>query len=215
MPPCPAPETCLCFLIRHGATDNNRAVPPRLQGRRTDPPLSAEGLEQSRRAAEALAAEPIACVFSSPLLRARQTAEAIAMPRGLEVEIDDGLIECDVGLWEGLSWEEVQERYPEAHAQFHRSPVENPYLGGENLLAVQSRVVPVIDNLLATNLGRAIAVVAHNVVNRCYLAAVLGLPLEFYRRITQDNCGITILEHRSGRTQVLTINSEWHLTKEN
>ena len=77
MPPSPAPHTCWCYLIRHAATDNNRARPPRLQGRRTDPGLSDEGHLQAKATGDYLAAGHMDAVYSSPLLHARQTAEAL------------------------------------------------------------------------------------------------------------------------------------------
>ena len=101
MPSSAAPDTCWLYLVRHGATANNEARPPRLQGRRTDPALSDEGQEQSRETGRLLASQRIEAVYTSPLLRARQTARAIAEPHGLPVEVVDDLIEVDVGRWEG------------------------------------------------------------------------------------------------------------------
>lgn len=211
MPPCPAPDTCWLYLIRHGATANNDADPPRIQGCRSDAPLSATGEDQARHTAAFLADLRLDAVYSSPLLRARQTAEAIAAPHGLRVEIHQGLIEIDCGEWECLTWAEVESRNPDEYRAFTTNPVDTCYFGGENLRTMQQRVVPVIDGLLRENLGRMIAAVAHNMVNRCYLAHLLRVPLADYRRITQDNCGITVLRYKDGDVRALTINSIWHL----
>ncbi|MFZ5832123.1 MAG: histidine phosphatase family protein [Planctomycetota bacterium] len=211
MPPCPAEDTCWLYLIRHGATANNVAVPPRLQGRRSDPPLSTEGCEQARRTAEALASAGLARVISSPLQRARQTAEAVAAPHGIEVEIDDALIEIDVGAWEGWTWEDVARTHPEAYAAFHTDAAVHPYLEGENMQTVFARCAPSLEQWMQQNLGRVIAVVAHNVVNRCYLASRMGIALSRYRSIPQDNCGISLVRYRGGAAKVVTINSVEHL----
>ncbi len=211
MPPCPAPDTCWLYLIRHGATENNRADPPRLQGRRTDPPLSEEGRRQAQRTGEFLSACRLDGVYSSPLLRARQTAEAVAEPHGLEVQVDDGLIEVDVGLWEGQSWEDIQKMEPEAYRAFMTDAYANPYLGGENLRTVLARAVPAFERLMSEHLARCIATVAHNVVNRAYLAQLMGMPVARYRSIPQDNCGITLLRYRNGRVKVVTVNGVFHL----
>ena len=72
------PTPCTLYLVRHGATDNNLHNPPRLQGQRVDLGLSAAGKAQAEQTARFLATRPLAAVFSSPMLRARQTAEAIA-----------------------------------------------------------------------------------------------------------------------------------------
>jgi broad specificity phosphatase PhoE len=199
-------------LVRHGATANNRADPPRLQGRRTDPPLSDEGLEQARRTGEFLAGYALDAVYSSPLLRARQTAEAIAKPHALCAQIVDDLIEVDVGVWEGRSWVEIEKTDPEAYRAFMADATVNPYLGGENLQTVLARAAPAFEQLMEQNLGRLIAVVAHNVVNRAYLARLIGMPVARYRSIPQDNCGVTLLRYRKGRATVVTINGVYHLS---
>jgi len=214
MPPSPAPDTCWLYLIRHAATDNNRARPPILQGRRTDPGLSEEGRRQARLTAQALADRPIDCVYSSPLLRARETAEAIAAPHGLEVEFDDGLIEADVGDWEGRAWDEVERTDPEAYRLFRDDAAVNPYLGGENLSTVLDRARPALERLMDANLGRTIVVVAHNVVNRSYLTHLLNTPLAKYRSIPQENCGINLIRYRRDRIRPVTINWVEHLDGE-
>ena len=214
MPPCPAPDTCWLYLVRHGATANNRAKPPRLQGRRTDPPLSDEGLAQARQTGKFLADSPLDAVYSSPLLRARQTAEAIAEPHGLAVEVVEDLIEVDVGVWEGRDWDEIQGADPEAYRGFMTDATINPYLGGENLKTVLARAKPAFERLMEENVGRLIVAVAHNVVNRAYLAELIGMPLARYRSIPQDNCGLTLLRYRRRRVKAVTINGVFHLDDE-
>ena len=211
MSPCPAPDTCWLYLLRHGATANNDADPPRIQGCRSDTPLSSTGEEQAQRAAAFLADYQLDVVYSSPLLRARRTAEFIAAPHGLTVVAEPGLTEIDCGVWECLTWAEVEARNPAEYRAFSDNPIDACYLGGENLRTTQQRVVPVIDRLLQENVGRTVVAVAHNMVNRCYLAHLLRIPLADYRRITQDNCGITVLRYKAGDIRAVTINSLWHL----
>ena len=253
----------LLYLIRHGATDNNEANPPRLQGRRTDPGLSKAGLAQAVRTARWLAEQGVDAVYSSPLLRARQTAEQIAyyssprplgegqgvraasalqdsplraptegrsgegprlqdspLPlgegpgvRALTVQLVDDLIEIDVGRWEGLAWEEIKRRDPEAYRLFMADASVHPYLDGENLSTVLSRTIPAMARLMAANLGRRVAVVAHNVVNRAYLAHLLDIPLRNYRSIPQDNCGVNVIRYEHGTAKLVTINAVWHLCR--
>ncbi len=214
MPPSPALDTCRLYLVRHGATANNWARPPRLQGRRTDPELSEEGHQQARQTGLALADLPIGAVYSSPLLRARQTARAIAEPHGLPVEVVQDLIEVDVGLWEGRSWNEIEKTDPEAYRLFTLDAGVHPYLGGENLGTVQARVIPALKELMADNLGRLIVAVGHNCVNRAYLAHLLAMPLAKYRSIPQDNCGLNLLRYRDGQVKPVTINAVTHLDAE-
>jgi len=207
-------ETCWLYLIRHGATDNNRARPPRLQGRRTDPSLSDEGHAQAEAVAALLAGQPIDAVYSSPLLRARQTAEPIAQAHGVSVETVDELIEVDVGDWEGQPWDQIEQIDPEAYRLFMADASVNPYLGGENLTTVRDRALPALQRLMAKNLGRQIVAVAHNCVNRTYLAALLNLPLPEYRSIPQDNCGVNLIRYRKDRTKLVTLNVISHVAEE-
>lgn len=212
MPHSPAPSPCSLYLVRHGATDNNRADPPLLQGRRTDPGLSAEGRSQAERTAKWLSTQPVAKVYSSPLLRARQTAEAIAAAHHLPIELVEDLVEVDVGLWESRSWDEIERTDPEAYRLFRLDASVNPYLGGENLDSVAARVVPAMQRIMEQNAGRTVVVVAHNGVNRVYLAHLLGAPLARYRSIPQDNCGLTLLRHEQAGAKLVTINAIAHLT---
>lgn len=213
MPPCPAPDTCLALLIRHGATANNVCVPVKLQGCGSDFPLSEAGLRQAEETARCLATYDLAAVYSSPLLRAQQTAKAIAGPHELEMRTVAELTEVDVGLWEGRTWEEVQRQWPEAHAAYMNDPGSAPYLGGESFQQVRQRAEPALQQLLSSHLGQAIAIIAHNVVYRAVLAPLLGMPLRLARGIHLDNCGITVLRHRGGATKLLTLNSVLHLSE--
>jgi len=87
----------------------------------------------------------------------------------------------------------------------------HPYLDGENMTTVQARVVPALASLLAANVGRRIAVVAHNVVNRVYLTHLMNIPLRNYRAMPQENCGLNLIRCVQGEPTPVTINSVWHL----
>ncbi len=211
MPPCPA-DLCYGYLLRHGATENNLAKPPRLQGRGLDSPLSNAGREQAEAAARALSRVPLAAVFSSPLLRARETAELIADPHALSVQVVEDLIEVDVGEWEGRSWVEIARNDTERHQQFVSQPELHGYRGGENLTQVRERVVPAIRQILADHGAQHVAIVAHNVVNRTYLGTLMGLPLARSRDLAQSNCGINVVRYRGGEVKLLSMNSVFHLS---
>ncbi|MEO8495259.1 MAG: histidine phosphatase family protein [Planctomycetota bacterium] len=215
MLPSPAPQlgddTCLMYLVRHGATANNLADPPLLQGRGVDLDLSDAGREQAACAARLLARQPLAAVFSSPLIRARQTAEIIAQPHGLAVQLVPAIEEVDVGQWEGRSWKEISQTEPEAHRQFIADSANHGYRGGENMNQVLDRCAPALDALMRQHLGQEIAVSAHNVVNRVYLASLLGVPLARAREINQDNCGVNVIRFRRGEAKVLSLNAAFHL----
>ena len=210
--PSPAPDTCWLYLIRHGATENNLARPPRLQGCGINGGLSEAGRRQAEKTGRFLAELPVAAVYTSPLARARETAEAIAKPHQLEVETIADITEADVGDWEGHSWEEIEQTDTDAYRAFMTDASVHPYLGGENMQSVYDRSAPCFEKLMAENLGRTIVVVAHNVVNRVYLATLLGLPIARYRSVPQDNCGVNLLRYRNGRARVVSVNGLFHLS---
>jgi len=202
--------TCWIYLVRHGATANNLARPPVLQGRRLDADLADEGRRQAERTAAVLAPLAVDAVLSGPLRRARQTAEILAAPHGLSVRIVEELLEVDVGRWEGLAWDVILREHPDAHQAFMDDAGAHGYLGGETLQDVQDRVVPLFERLAEEHPDRRLVVVGHNIVNRCLLAHLLGIPVRDYRRIPQDNCGVNVLRRRDGRMKLVTVNAVLH-----
>jgi broad specificity phosphatase PhoE len=211
MPPCPAPDTCFLYLIRHGATANNLEKPPRVQGQGSDPPLTPVGTQQAQQTGEFLRSVGLSGVYASPLLRAVQTAEAVAAPHGLAVQIFPDVIEVDTGEWDGLNWDEIQREYAEAYHSFMHTPETHGYPGGETMTDVLGRSSAAIEKLMSENVGRSIAMVAHNVVIKCYLGHVLGLPSVKARSLSQKNCAINVLRYRREKIKVITLNGVFHL----
>ena len=204
------PATVL-YLIRHGATDANLAVPARIQGRRTDPVLAAVGVRQAEATRDFLATRPIDRCYTSPLRRATQTASIVAAPHGLTPVPLEALTECDVGRWEGMDWQAVRDLDPDGYARFHATPAEFGYPGGESFAQVHDRVRPALEELLARHAGGAVLVVAHHVVIRTYLAGLLGLGPDRARKVVLDNCGISVVVRQHGKTTVATLNAAFHL----
>lgn len=204
-------RTQLLFLIRHGATQANVRRPYVLQGRRTDLSLSEIGRRQALATRRALEDRSIRSVFSSPLKRALQTAEILAEPHGVAVECVQELIECDVGRWEGLSWQEVRRQDGPYLDTFESDPGSVPYAGGESFGQVQARAVPAIQRLIREHHDGNLIVVTHHVVARVYVAHLTGLPVARTRSIRQDNGGITIVSIQDGKENLVTLNSVLHL----
>src|SRR5882757_7859448 len=107
------------ILVRHGATRANVSRPYLLQGARPDAEMVEEGIRQADAAARALGRYRFARVHCSPLRRALRTAERIAQRAEVPIESDEDLVEADVGLWSGLSWEEIERRWPGPCHAFH------------------------------------------------------------------------------------------------
>ncbi len=200
------------FLARHGATEANERVPNILQGNAIDLPLSRDGERQARDVAAFLHRFPIRQVYSSGMLRARQTAAIIGRELSIAPSVVPELHECDVGVWEGLDWQTIRERYPDEHRRFVDNPAENPYLGGESYGDVLRRVEPALTRLLEAHAGECIAIVAHNVVNRVYLANLAGIELRRAPKIAQANGGVNLVRRKAGQTELVTLNALFHLS---
>lgn len=194
------------FLLRHGATRLNLEVPYRLQGSEVDEPLAAIGYEQAAEAKEALRSYPLRAIYSSPLQRAMQTATVVAEPHALNVEAISDLREGSVGRWENRTWDDIKTSEPEAYQHFINDPGTHGYAGGENFNQVLARVKPIFLNLLKKHQGEAIAVVAHQIVNRVIVADLMGLPMAPARRVKFSNGGITVISTEHDKPILVSLN---------
>jgi probable phosphoglycerate mutase len=197
------------ILVRHGETDSNRAG---LALGRADVELNEHGRWQAQRLAISLKDEPIAAIYSSPLKRALATAEPIASSHGLAVQVDEGLIEMDIGETEGLTFRQVGERYPQflrlwlgGQAAYESMP------GGERLLDVQERAWQAIERIRQRQEQGTVAVVTHNFVILTLLCRVLGLELADFRRLRHSVAAKSVLEMGRDRVIVISFNDTCHL----
>jgi broad specificity phosphatase PhoE len=199
------------ILIRHGETARNAG---RLALGRADVPLNDLGLAQADALARRLGSDAfgrIDAIYSSPLQRAVQTAAPLARALGLDVQIEPGLIEMNVGEVEGLPYNEVREQYPEfTRAWFSEELADAVMPGGESLRQVQERAQYALDRIVAAHEGSTVAAVAHNFVILTLLCKTLDLPLAQFRRLRQDLAGFSIIE-AGDRPVVASMNDGAHL----
>ncbi|MFP6767241.1 MAG: histidine phosphatase family protein [Planctomycetaceae bacterium] len=207
----PETDETLMYLVRHGATPANEQRPYVLQGHGIDTALSETGKRQAEAVSGFLASRPLDIVLTSPMQRARETALAIARPHGLDIGVLETLTECDVGRWEGRDWGSIMQEDPEAYERFMDDPSVHGYPEGETYGDVLQRVGKVLDKVLADHRGQAVVVVAHNIVNRVYVARLMGWSLSRAREIRQDNTGINVIRGRDDETTLLSFNVRFHL----
>jgi probable phosphoglycerate mutase len=198
----------LLTVVRHAETDWNREQ--RFQGA-TDVPLSAAGRGQAAAVARVLAGAPLAAVYTSHLGRARETAEAIARPHGLPVQIDARFAEKGFGAWEGLTGDEVRARFPEQYRQWRVKPEDAAWEGAEPLAAVRARAIAGLDALRAAYDGRRVCLVTHGVTKRVLILEALGLPLDRLWSFHVSYSGVSELEFRDDWTAVHRLNTLAHL----
>jgi 2,3-bisphosphoglycerate-dependent phosphoglycerate mutase len=176
--------------IRHGETAWN--AESRLQGQ-LDIPLNALGRAQAATLAGALGDEGLAVVYASDLGRAWQTAQALATPLGLPLVADAALRERSFGMLEGLTYAEIDERWPELARRWRSREPEFAPEGGESLITFQARCVAVASRLAAAHAGQTIALVCHGGVLDCLYRAATHLPLDAPRSWVLGNAGINRL----------------------
>ncbi len=152
------PEPAILWLVRHGQTDWNQEG--RYQGQ-LDLPLNQAGREEARRQAAILAQRPLAAIYCSDLLRARQTAEMLARASGAPLILDSRLREVALGEWEGQLFSDNRARNPaEIHTrQLH--PLHSRPPGGETLWEGWQRVKSAVDEIAARHPAQEVAIVAH------------------------------------------------------
>lgn len=198
----PAPPTVV-LIVRHGLTPTTGV---KLPGRARGLHLSDEG----RRQAEAAAARigkisKVVAVYSSPLERARETAQIIAKARNMAVRIERGLLELDIGKWTGMSIKEAVARPEWKIIQQHPSGYR--FEGGESFTEMQTRITGAIARLCARHEGRVIVAVSHADPIKAVVAHALGTPLDLFQRIMVGTASITAIAYRPSGAAVLTVNS--------
>lgn len=184
------------FLVRHGATV--LSAEDRYAGS-VDVALSDEGRGQARALGARLAGEPLAAVYTSPMSRARDTAELIVAGRGPEVATVPELRETDHGHWEGKTREEIRAGFPEEYARWERDPFTFAPSSGETGLQVLARALPAFLAVVNRHPDDAVLVVSHKATLRLVVGALLGVELRGYRdRLDMSPCGLSILDVKSG-----------------
>lgn len=202
-----SPTTIL--LIRHGRTRANREG---IFRGRMDVPLDDTGEAQAEATGRYLKDRPVAAVYSSPLVRARETALAVAGPHGLSPQIEEAFDNLELGPWTGRRRAEVAEEDPGNWKIWLECPEELDLPGAETLDQVAERSSRRLDELVAAHPGQTFAVVAHRAVIKPLLARLLRLGRPWFWRFALDPGSVSVLVHRHGRGYTLTsLNEAGHL----
>jgi broad specificity phosphatase PhoE len=200
--------------VRHGQTAWNvgSGAGERFRGR-IDLLLDDAGLAQAHALVGRLADQPIVAVYSSPLKRAVETARPTAQQLGLPVQPLLGIIDIDYGDWQGLSHPEVARAYPDLYQRWLEKPHRVKFPNGESLRQVRLRGMAALKEIAARHEGRTVLLMAHQVVNKVLVCAMLGLYNSHFWRIRQDNACINVFEHQDGIFTAVRINDTCHLDR--
>ena len=206
--------TTRLILVRHGETDWN--LEGRYQGE-ADIPLNERGREQARLLTERLRGERIEAIYASDLSRASETAEIIAEALGQEVRTLESLREVDTGVWTGLTFEEVESRYPEHLKEWRADPLRVKRLEGESYLALFERTKPAIGGIVEAHPDQTVLIVGHGGNIKCIVLDGLGVraerAIEIARRFAADNASLHILLYDEDEVLIQTLNDRCHLDR--
>ena len=202
------------ILVRHGETYWNQER--RVQGGDADIELNDTGLAQAAKVAAFLASEPITAVLSSPLQRARVTAEVIAGLHGLPVQVDERLRELRLGALDGMSISTLNTTFSQFLLQWWRDRGATKSPDGETFVQLQQRAWKVVEDLLerphpvGINPGHTtpptVVVVSHFFVTLAVILKALDLPPDCFTRFRVDLAGVSILEFGDSVTRLVTFN---------
>ncbi len=201
-------------LIRHGQTTwNEGAGQERFRGH-TDLPLDDTGHAQARALAHQLEQEPMAAIYTSPLLRARQTIAPLAerlQSKGIAVNAHPALLDINYGRFQGLTHAEASEAFPEQYALWRTMPSRTHFPEGERLADVQARLLALLEEMKGRHPGQTVVLVGHQMVNKVLSCTLLGLDLDQIWRIRQDTAGIDVFQQVKGTWHTLRLNDTCHL----
>lgn len=195
----------ILYCVRHGESVYN--AERRIQGQ-TDVELSPLGLRQSEAVVCELAKRSIAAVYSSPLRRARQTAEPLAAALGLELRVDPRLAEINAGIFQGLDWDQIAARYPAEGARWKSHDPDFVIPGGESRRQLAARAVEAFRSIRATGL-QTVAVIAHGGLLTAAFKGLFAVPLE-RNPFNLINASISQIQWES-EPQLFTLNQVEHL----
>jgi probable phosphomutase (TIGR03848 family) len=190
------------LFVRHGQTPTTGATLP---GRAKGLHLSDKGREQADAVAARVAdLRQIDAVYASPLERTRETAAPIAKGRGLKVQVERGLLECEFGDWTGRKLKDLM-KLPE-WTTVQRYPSGFRFPNGESFAEMQTRVTDAVGGLVARHPGGVVVAVSHADPIKAAVAAALGTHLDLFQRIVISPCSVTAVAYGATGPTVLTVN---------
>ena len=198
------------LLIRHAVNDFVKTG--RLAGWTPEVHLNDEGRAQAEALGLRLAGAPLAAIYSSPLERTMETAQAVAAHHpALTVRVQDGIAEVRYGEWEGMAIRELQGR--KMWQMVQQTPSRASFPGGETMRGVQQRAIEAVEALVAAHPKDVIAVVSHADLIKMLIAHYLGMHLDQFQRIVIAPASISTLNLEFGRPYVGGVNDTAHLTQ--
>lgn len=197
------------YLIRHGQTEWN--LIGKYQGS-TDVPLSPLGVRQAELAARWFDTVELDAIFSSPLSRAKVTAQKLADRKQMAIRLVPEFQEICFGKWEGLTYEEIESKWPGAVEKMYNEPDALHIEDGETFQEVEDRTMKGIQDIIRMGDNKTYAIVSHGAAIRTILCGMLGLPIRMSWHFCQGNANISRIDYYGERQSWLYfLNNQEHL----
>ena len=170
------------IFLRHGQAKNN--IERILTGRTPGVPLTEEGINQAEKAAKFLEHMNISAIYSSPIERARHTAEIVGKHNSLDVTIDDRLIELDMGKFTGVPYDDIFTSHGNVFMKFYNGELEVAHNGVETFSEVKKRVLGIVDHVIENHPDENVVLVTHMDPIKAMLSTVVDLtPTDLFELI--------------------------------
>ena len=195
----------IIYLIRHGQTEyNDKSI---FRGQ-LDIPLNSYGISQAESIGKALEAVDFDAIYTSPLIRAKKTAEIISkyQSKKKNINIENDFTDLNYGAWQAKSHEEVKNNYSQLYYEWGTRPYNIQIPGGESLYEAQKRSFNGLKKIINNNSGKIICIVSHRVINKLLISKILGIPKTGFWKIRQDTGCINIIEYKDKKFTIIKLN---------
>lgn len=200
------------YIVRHCQSTGN--IDGRFQGR-FDADVSPAGEQQLELLSLRFRNVGLDAVYTSPLIRARKTAEAVNRFHHLPVQEMDGLLELDVGDMENMKLSEIGEKYPDVAKNWDQSPDLCEFPGGETMKEAYARVNAALDEIIEKNPGKTVFLATHGgVIRNLYARVCSGTPEGVRQSAVFGNTGVSVLEAEDGKLSFKLVNDQSHLPED-
>ncbi|KNF07442.1 phosphoglycerate mutase Gpm [Gottschalkia purinilytica] len=199
------------YLVRHGQSEWN--ILNKVQGQE-DTKLTEQGIAQAKKVANRLSKEDIDLIYCSDLKRAHDTAKIIGDKINLPVNSLKDFREINFGIWQGLTLDEVKEKYKEQNIIWRTEPHNFKLDRAEKLIDVQERMMNKVNDILKNNPDKNVLIVSHGTAIKSLLLGILNIDLSNYGKISIGNVGLSIIEFRDYFPVIRVLNDTSHLREE-
>jgi probable phosphoglycerate mutase len=192
------------IFLRHGQAKNN--IERILTGRTPGIPLTEKGIEQAEKAAKFLEHMNISAIYSSPIERAKHTAEIVGKHNSLDVVIDDRLIELDMGKFTGVPYDEIFSSHGNVFMKFYNGELEIAHNGVETFSEVKKRVLGIVDHVIENHPDQNVVLVTHMDPIKAMLSTIVDLTPENLFELIIANASLNIFREHKRKFSISGLN---------